>query len=131
MATASLLHSLAAHETIGILRSGNKAHERSPEVMLFIIDHTHAAEHCPAGTIHPYKEFANDLSKAAAKNDVKILEGYVDGPGHHIYFVVEAKDSTQLYNFATPLMNVGHTHVAPAMKWNKAVEQTRKQGRQK
>jgi hypothetical protein len=99
--------------------------------MLFIIDHTHAAEHCPAGTLHPYKEFTNDLNKAAAANDFKIVEGYLDGPGHHLYFVVEAKDAAQIFNFAVPLMTVGHTHVAPVMPWNKAVEQIRKLGRKK
>jgi len=99
--------------------------------MLFIIDHTHAAEHCPAGTIRPYKEFTNDLNKAATANDVKIVEGYVDGPGHHIYFVVEAKDVAQLYAFSLPLLSIGHTHVAPVLKWNKATEVTRKLGRQK
>jgi hypothetical protein len=99
--------------------------------MLFIIDHTHAAEHCPAGKMHPYKEFTNDLNKAAAANGVKIVEGYLDGPGHHIYFVVEAKDSAQIFNFTTPLMYVGHTHVTPVLKWRKAIEQSRKQGRQK
>ena len=99
--------------------------------MLFIIDHTHAAEHCPAGTIRPYKEFTSDLNKAAAANDVKIIEGYVDGPGHHLYFVVEAKDPVQLYSFALPLLNIGSTRVAPIMKWNKAIEVTKRLGRQK
>jgi hypothetical protein len=99
--------------------------------MLFIIDHTHAAEHCPGGTIRPYKEFTNDLNKAANANDVKIVEGYLDGPGHHLYFVVEAKDPAQIFTFATPLMSVGHTRVAPVMKWNKSAEVSRKLGRQK
>ncbi|HVP22556.1 MAG TPA: DUF3303 family protein [Conexivisphaerales archaeon] len=99
--------------------------------MLFVIDHTHAAEHCPAGTLHPYREFTSDVNKAAAGNDVKVVEGYVDGPGHHIYFVVEANDPAQIYSFALPLISIGHTHVAPVMKWNKAIEQSRKLGRQK
>ncbi len=99
--------------------------------MLFIVDHTHAAEHCPSGTIRPYKEFTNDLNEAATANDVKIVEGYVDGPGHHIYFVVEAKDPAQIFSFAIPLMSVGRTHVAPVMKWNKSAEVSRKLSRQK
>jgi hypothetical protein len=99
--------------------------------MLFIVDHAHAAENCPAGKTHPYREFTNDLNKSAAANDVKIVEGYVDGPGHHIYLVIEAKDVAQIYSFAVPLMNVGHTHVTPVLKWNKAIAQTRKLGLQK
>jgi hypothetical protein len=99
--------------------------------MLFIVDHTHASEHCPAGTFHPYKEFTSDLNKAAAANDVKIVDGFVDGPGHHIYLVVEAKDPAQIYSFSLPLISVGTTRVAPVLKWNKAIEVSRKLGRQK
>lgn len=99
--------------------------------MLFIVDHTHTAETCPGGTIRPYKEFTNDLNKAATANVVKIVEGYVDGPGHHIYFVVEAKNPAQIFSFAMPLLSVGSTRVAPGMKWNKSAEVSRKLGRQK
>jgi uncharacterized protein with GYD domain len=99
--------------------------------MLFIFDHHHAAEACPAGTVHPDKNFANSLNKAAKETGVKLVEGFVDGPGHHIYLVVEADDNAQLYNFAAPLMNVGVTRVAPVMKWSSAIDAARKGGRQK
>ena len=99
--------------------------------MLFILEHSHTAEMCPAGIIHPQKDFTNDLNNAAKAAGVKIVEGYLDSAAHHMYFVVEAKDNGELFNFSLPFLGIGTTHIAPVLPWSEAVQAIRKAGRQK
>jgi hypothetical protein len=42
----------------------------------------HTAETCQAGIIRPDKEFTVKLDKSLKKSGVKVVEGYLDGPGH-------------------------------------------------
>jgi uncharacterized protein with GYD domain len=99
--------------------------------MLFVIDHEHSAETCPAGTVRPDKEFMNRLESNAKTSGVRVVEGYLDAPAHHFYFIVEADTAEQIVSFATPLINVGKTIVHPVMKWSEAAAMTRKLGLQK
>jgi hypothetical protein len=64
--------------------------------LLFIIVAEHTAETCPGGIIRPDKEFTAKLDKSMKNSEVKVIEGYLDGPGHVWHFVVETDDNTAL-----------------------------------
>ncbi len=86
--------------------------------MLFVIDHTHSAENCPGGDRRPVKGFDKKVMKAAKSSGLKMVEAYVDMPGHHLYFVAEAKTLAQLHSFVSPLLtNIGVTHIHPVTEW--------------
>lgn len=99
--------------------------------MLFIIDSKHTAETCPGGKIHPDKEWSNNFQKIADQSKLKIVEGYLDAPGHRFFFVVEASDVSQLNELIIPtLVPISDTKVTPVMKWSEAVALVRKTGAQ-
>jgi hypothetical protein len=60
-----------------------------------------------------------------------VVEGYLDAPAHHFYFVVEADAAEKIISFAIPLLNIGKTIVHPVMKWSEAAAMTRRLGLQK
>jgi uncharacterized protein with GYD domain len=91
----------------------------------------HTAETCPGGTIRPDKEFTAKLDKSMKNSGAKVIEGYLDGPGHVWYFVVEADDNTALNNAVEPLRLAGNVRITPVMKFSEAVAWARKIGIQK
>jgi len=99
--------------------------------MLFIIDHRHTAVTCPAGKIHHEDDFAQNLDAQVKKSGLKIVEGYLDGPGHQFYFIAEADNAAQILEFASPLIKIGETKVTPVLKWSEAMSVSRKMGLQK
>mgnify|MGYP007084757465 FL=1 len=99
--------------------------------MLFVLDHEHSAENCPAGTVRPDKELLSKLEANAKTSGVRLVEGYLDAPAHHFYFVVEADAPEQILRFITPYLGVGNTNVHPVLKWSEALAVTRKFGLQK
>jgi len=99
--------------------------------MLFVLDHEHSAENCPAGTVRPDKELLSKLETNAKTSGVRLVEGYLDAPAHHFYFVVEADAPEQILRFITPYLGVGNTNVHPVLKWSEALAVTRKFGLQK
>jgi len=99
--------------------------------MLFMIVAKHTAEMCPGGTVRPDKEFTAKLDKAMNKPGIKVVEGYLDGPGHVWYFIVETEDNTAFNNAVEPLRLVGDVKIAPVMKFSDAVAWARKIGIQK
>ena len=99
--------------------------------MLFIIDHRHTAVTCPAGKIHHEDDFSQSLDAQAKKSGLKIVEGYLDAPGHQFYFVAEADSATQIFEFAVPLIKIGETKVTPVLKWSEAIAFSRREGMQK
>ena len=96
--------------------------------MLFIIDHKHTAVTCPAGKIHHEDDFPQNMDAQAKKSGLKIVEGYLDGPGHQIYFIAEADNASQIFEFATPLIRIGETKVTPVLKWSEAMAVSKKIG---
>ena len=75
--------------------------------MLFIIYHRHTAEMCPGGKVHADKEFLAKIKEQIRNAGVKLIEGYLDGPGHQFYFVIETDDSTKLNTAIEQLRLVG------------------------
>jgi hypothetical protein len=99
--------------------------------MLFVLDHKHSAENCPAGTVRPDKELFSKLETRAKTSGVRFIEAYLDGPGHHFYFIVEAETTEQILNFAIPYLGIGDTKATPVLKWSEALAISRKLGLQK
>ena len=75
--------------------------------MLFMIVAKHTAESCPGGVVRPDKELMNKLELAMSDPGVKLIEGYLDGPNHVFYLIVEADDNTALNNAVEPLRIIG------------------------
>ena len=99
--------------------------------MLFMIVATHTVENCPGGIIRPDKEFTAKLDKSMKKAGVKVVEGYLDGPGHVWYFVVETDDNKALSNAVEPLRLVGEVKIVPVMRFSEGVAWAKKIGIQK
>lgn len=91
----------------------------------------HTAEACPGGTIRPDKQFTAKLDEGMKKSGVKIVEGYLDAPGHVWYFVVETDDNTALSNAVEPLRLIGDVVISPVMKFSEGVAWAKKIGIQK
>ena len=103
-----------------------------PNGTLFIVDHKHTAEDCPAGKIHHDDDFSKRLAEAATKSGLKVVEGYLDAPGHRFFFVVEAENVGQIIEFSGTTLNpIGETHFVPVLKWSDAMAEARKMGIQK
>jgi len=99
--------------------------------LLFVLDHEHSAENCPAGTVRPDKELLSRLEENAKTSGARLVEGYLDAPAHHFYFIVEADAAEQIFKFITPYLGVGKTNVHPVLKWSEALAISRKLGLQK
>ena len=84
--------------------------------MLFMIVAKHTAENCPGGIIRPDKQFTAKVDESMKKSGVKVMEGYLDGPGHVWYFILDANDATALNNAVEPFRLVGTAQISPVMK---------------
>ena len=79
----------------------------------------HTVEFCPGGVVKPDKEFIKKVAESMKKSGVKLIDGYMDAPGHVFYFVLEADDNAAL-NFAfEPLRLVGEVTSSSIMKFFK------------
>jgi len=99
--------------------------------LLFMVVAKHTAESCPGGVVRPDKELMNKLEAAMNSPGVKLIEGYLDGPNHVFYLVVEANDNTALNNAVEPLRIIGGANITPVLKFSDARAWTRKIGVQK
>jgi hypothetical protein len=100
--------------------------------MLFIVYHRHTAEMCPGGNVRPDREFLTKLEEQTKTAGVKIIEGYIDGPGHQFYLVIEADDNSKLNKAIEQLRLVGDTNdIVPVLKFSDAVTWARTAGIQK
>jgi hypothetical protein len=97
--------------------------------MLFMLDSKHSAETCPAGFIRPDKDWARRFDKAVKESGAKFVAGYLDAPGHHFYFLVDAKTPEQLFSIVVPqLVGIGDTKAVPVSEWGRARAVGRKIG---
>ncbi len=100
--------------------------------MLYMVFHKHTAEMCPGGNVRPDKEFATKLDEQIKKSGAKLIEGYIDAPGHEFYIVLEADDNAKLNSAVEQLRLVGDTNkIVPVMKFSDAVAWAKKMGLQK
>jgi hypothetical protein len=96
--------------------------------LLFMIVAKHTVENCPGGLIRPDKQFFGKVDESMKKSGVKLLEGYIDAPGHIFCFVVDANDNAALNNAVEQLRLVGKVRIYPVMKFSDAVGWTKKMG---
>ena len=99
--------------------------------MLFIIIAKHTAETCPGGVIRPDKQFTAKLDESLKKSGVKVVDGYLDAPGHIWYFILDTDDAAALSNAVEPLRLVGTVQISPVMKYSAAVTWAKDIGIQK
>jgi len=98
--------------------------------MLFVLDHEHSTENCPAGTVRPGRELLSKFEANAEISGLRLVEGYLDAPAHHFYFIVEADTPEQILQFIVPYLGVGETEAHPVLKWSEALAVTRNLGLQ-
>ncbi len=79
----------------------------------------HTPEFCPGGNVKPDKEFIKKTAESMNKSGVKLIDGYMDAPGHVFYFVLEAADNTALNIAVEPLRLVGTVMISPVLKFFK------------
>jgi len=87
--------------------------------LLFVIVARHTAEMCPGGLVKPDKEFIKKTEESMKKSGVKLIDGYMDAPGHVFYFVLDAADNAALNIAVEPLRLVGEVTISPVMKFFK------------
>jgi hypothetical protein len=79
----------------------------------------HIAELCPGGNVRPDKEFIKKTEESIKKSGVKLIDGYMDAPGHVFYFVLETADNTALNIAVEQLRLVGEVTITPVLKFFK------------
>ena len=89
----------------------------------------HSAEMCPEGIVRP-KPFTPKLEASLRKSGVKVVDGYVDGPGHIWYLILEADDYSTFNTAVEPLRLIGTVHTSPVMKLSEALAWAKKIGMQ-
>ena len=99
--------------------------------LLFLVVAEHTVETCPGGIIRPDKEFFARLDESIKKSGAKLVEGYIDAPGHVFYFILETDDNTALNNAVEKLRLVGRVKMIPVLKFSEAYAWTKKIGIQK
>jgi hypothetical protein len=99
--------------------------------LLFLVVAEHTAETCPGGIIRPDKEFTARLDKSMKKPGVKVVEGFLDGPGHAWYFILETDNNIALNNAVEPLRLVGKVRMIPVVKFSEGFAWAKKIGIQK
>ena len=79
----------------------------------------HTVESCPGGVIRPDRDFIKKTEESIKKSGVKLIDGYMDAPGHVFYFVIEAADNAALNIAVEPLRLIGEVAITPVMKFFK------------
>lgn len=93
---------------------------------LFVVQHKHAAETCPAG--HPemgpmlLKHIAHEN---AAKTGVNILSDAVVDGKHTFVLIVDADDEAKVKEFMAPFAQMGAVEISPASSCEQVVARGR------
>ena len=90
---------------------------------LFVVQHKHSAETCPAGHPQMGQMLLKHLSPpSAAGFGVNIhSEAVIDGQ-HTLYLIVDAADESKVKDFMTPFSQMGSVETWPASACEKVVE---------
>jgi uncharacterized protein with GYD domain len=100
--------------------------------LLFVVYHRHTAEMCPGGNVRPDRDFLTKLAEQTKTAGVNVIEGYIDGPGHQFYLIIEADDNAKLNKAIEQLRLVGDVNdVVPVLKFTDAAAWARTAGIQK
>ena len=96
--------------------------------MLFIGIARHTAENCPAGIQKPNKEMGHQLEEAVKRSGAKLIEIYLDAPGHTFYAILDADSNNQLWDATEPLRLVGDVNFTPVLLIDSDRERSRAHG---
>ncbi len=82
---------------------------------LFVAEHKHSADHCPAADSKMAPMLLRHLSAPnASKFGIKIQgEAVIDG-GHTLYLILDAPDAKKVNEFMAPFAQAGSVKVQPA-----------------
>ena len=90
---------------------------------LFVVQHSHAAETCPAGDPEMGPMLVQHVSQeGAAKFGVTVhSEAVVDGT-HAFYLIVDAQSEENVREFMAPFYQAGTVEIMPASSCERVVE---------
>ncbi len=90
---------------------------------LFVVQHKHAAETCPAAHPEMGPMLVKHVSPQNASNfGVTIhADAVLDGK-HTLYLIVEAEDEETIKEFMAPFSQMGNLEISPASSCERVVE---------
>jgi hypothetical protein len=90
---------------------------------LFVTQHVHSAESCPARNPQMAGGLLQIVNPAnAAKAGIKIYGDAVTDGGHHLYLIVDAPNETVVRQYFAPFGQLGTLEIAPASHCEQVVE---------
>jgi hypothetical protein len=82
---------------------------------LYVAQHTHAAETCPAGNPQMAGALLQIVNASnASKAGIRILGDAVADGSHHLYLIVDADNEGVVRQYFAPFGQLGTLEVAPA-----------------
>ncbi len=90
---------------------------------LFVVQHKHSAETCPAGDPQMGPMLLKHLSPPSAAGFGVTVEGeaVLDGL-HTLYLIVDAADESKVKSYMAPFSQMGSVEIWPASSCEKVVE---------
>ncbi|HUI05744.1 MAG TPA: DUF3303 family protein [Verrucomicrobiae bacterium] len=80
---------------------------------LYLVEHTHTAEKCPAKDPQMVRKLASHITPANAQNyGVKILADWVNDIEHRAVLVLETDSEDKAAKFARPFLKFGELKVS-------------------
>lgn len=90
---------------------------------LFIVQHQHQPEKCPASTPHMAEMFLNHISREHAWGQgVNIQAEAVINGGHTLYLIADAPDRETVTAYMEPFAQVGSVDIYPASSCESVVK---------
>jgi len=83
--------------------------------MIFHITHHHDATTCPAHDEEAGNATFGAVLGALEANVDRIIGAWIDPPGHHSFFVVEADEASKIFAGLWPIIPAGTAHVRPVV----------------
>ena len=97
--------------------------------MLFMVYHKHTAEMCPGGKINPDKDFISKMNNQIQVSGVDLIGGYIDGPGHRFFLIIETDETSKLNAAIEQLRLTGITNeIIPVMDFTEMTAWAKKMG---
>ena len=89
---------------------------------LFVAEHEHPADRCPAADPKMAPFLLQILSKAnAAKQGIRIHADAVARGRHHLFVILEGADESSVRNYLAPFSQAGSLKVVPASQCEEVV----------
>jgi hypothetical protein len=80
---------------------------------LYLVEHTHTAENCPAKNPDMVRQLSDHVTPANARRyDVKIIADWVNDVEHRAVFVLETDSEDKAAKFARPFQTIGTVKVS-------------------